>query len=206
MPGQLSAPAPVGIIVLAAGASTRMGQPKQLLRYQDKTLLRHAAETALAAACGSVVVVTGAEHDSLAAEVGSLPVLIAHNPRWEQGMSTSIQAGLTVLEAAAPVSAVLVMLTDQPLVTTELLQELVRQHRQSGAPRVATRYADTVGVPAVFGREQFAALRALQGPAGARHLLTAGSPVVSVPFEAAATDVDTPAQYLALLGKPAGPD
>ncbi|RTQ52114.1 nucleotidyltransferase family protein [Hymenobacter gummosus] len=193
-------PAPIPAVLLAAGASSRMGQPKQLLPYQGRTLLRHAAETALAAGCSPVVIVTGAVHAALAAEVRDLPVQLIHNEVWEAGLGTSIGVGVRALEELAPeAAAVLLLLTDQPLVTPALLGELLTAWQQSGLP-VATAYADTVGVPAIFGRLVWPQLLALPAAAGAKPLLAKlGDELATVPFPAAAVDVDTPEQYRQLL-------
>ncbi|GAB3824099.1 nucleotidyltransferase family protein [Hymenobacter jeollabukensis] len=193
---------PIPAVLLAAGASTRMGQPKQLLPYQGRTLLRRAAETALAAGCAPVIIVTGALHQELVAEVADLPVQLVHNAVWEAGLGTSIGVGVQAVEEAAPeAAAVLIMLTDQPLVTPELLRELLKEWQQSGLP-VATGYASSVGVPAVFGRLVWPQLLALPAAAGAKLLLQRlGDELAVVPFPAAALDVDTPEQYQQLLGE-----
>ncbi|MDO7848332.1 nucleotidyltransferase family protein [Hymenobacter sp. M29] len=190
---------PVALLLLAAGASTRMGQPKQLLPYRGRTLLRHAAKTAVASGCAPIVLVTGALHEALVAEVAGLPIQDVHNPDWETGMASSIRAGLAAVQAAQP-CAVLIMLSDQPHLTPELLQTLVQRQQQSGAPIVAAAYGDTLGVPAVFADKVFPELLKLQGQAGAGRLIAAYSETVEqVPFPAGLLDVDTPAQYAALL-------
>ncbi|WP_310395826.1 nucleotidyltransferase family protein [Hymenobacter sp.] len=196
VPGSFGA---VALLLLAAGASTRMGQPKQLLLYRGRTLLRHAAETAVATGCAPVVLVTGAVHEALAAEVTGLPVQVVHNPEWETGMASSIRAGLAALANAKP-SAVLIMLSDQPLVTPELLRQLVAQQQETHAPVVAAAYGDTLGVPAVFDQTMLAALGQLQGIQGANRLIASlGAAVGRVDFPAGLLDVDTPEQYAALL-------
>ena len=195
---------PVALLLLAAGASTRMGRPKQLLPYHGRTLLRHAAETAVASGCMPIVLVTGALHNELLAEVTDLPIQAVRNANWESGMASSIQAGLAAVAPAQP-RAVLIMLTDQPLVTPELLQQLVAQQQQTQAPIVATAYADTLGVPALFAAAQFPALRQLRGAQGASRLIAGLSAAVAhVSFPAGLLDVDTPAEYAALLQPPHG--
>ena len=189
---------PVALLLLAAGASTRMGRPKQLLPYQGRTLLRHAADTAVASGCAPIVLVTGALHEELVAEVSGLPIRAIHNAEWETGMASSIRAGLTAIATAQPV-AVLIMLTDQPLVTPELLQELIARQQQTQAPVVATAYGDTLGVPAVFAPALLPALLQLQGQQGAGRLIAnLGTAVGRVPFPAGLLDVDTPQEYAAL--------
>jgi molybdenum cofactor cytidylyltransferase len=195
----------IGLMLLAAGSSSRLGQPKQLLPYQGRTLLRHAAEVAAASGCAPLVLVTGALHEELLPEVEGLPFYVVRNEDWQQGLSTSIQAGLDVLEMqteAAPLAAAIVMLCDQPLLSAEVLQQLVNQFQNTGQPLVACGYSDARGVPALFGRALFPALHALRGPAGARDLLRQYAALPAVEFPGGVVDVDTLAQYQALLRKP----
>ena len=180
----------VALLLLAAGASMRMGRPKQLLAYHGRTLLRHAAETAVGTGCAPIVLVTGALHEALVAEVADLPIQVVHNPDWETGMASSIRAGLAAVAAAKP-AAVLIMLSDQPLVTPELLRQLVAQQLQTQAPIVAAAYGDTLGVPAVFGQALLPELLMLHGQAGANRLIgSLGAAVGRVPFPAGLLDVE----------------
>ena len=198
-PPHSAAAGAVALLLLAAGASTRMGQPKQLLPYRGRTLLRHAAETAAASGCAPLVLVTGALHEELLPEVADLPFQVVHNPDWETGMASSVRTGLAALAVAQP-AAILIMLSDQPLVPPALLHQLVARQQRTQAPAVATAYADALGVPAVFASSLFPALRQLHGTQGAGRLLAGlGEAVGRVPFAAGALDVDTPAQYAALL-------
>ena len=195
---------PVALLLLAAGASTRMGRPKQLLPYHGRTLLRHAAETAVASGCTPIVLVTGALDEELLAEVADLPIQAIHNAEWETGMASSIRAGLSALADTRP-AAVLIMLTDQPLVTPELLRKLIAQQQQTQVPIVAAAYGDTVGVPAIFAQSILPELLRLQGQQGAGRLIASlGAAVGQVPFAAGLLDVDTPADYtkLQLLAHP----
>jgi molybdenum cofactor cytidylyltransferase len=193
-----------GLLLLAAGASSRLGQPKQLLPYQGKTLLRHAAEVAAASGCGPLVLVTGAWHEELLAEVAGLPFAATRNEHWEDGMGSSIRAGLAALEGArgrAGQPAVVVMLCDQPLLTPAVLQALVRQFQATGQAVVASAYGGTRGVPALFSRALFAELRELAGPTGARELLRRHAQLPAVDFPGGEVDVDTWAQYEALAAR-----
>ena len=178
-----------------------MGQPKQLLPYHGRTLLRHAAQTAAATGCNPLVLVTGALHEALAAEVTDLPFQVIHNPDWQSGMASSIQAGLAAVAAAQP-AAYLIMLSDQPLVTPELLLQMMALQQQSQAPIVAVAYGDTLGVPAVFDQAMLPALHRLRGAQGANRLIAAlGAAVGRIPFPEGLLDVDTPAQYASLLAR-----
>jgi molybdenum cofactor cytidylyltransferase len=191
----------VGLLLLAAGSSSRLARPKQLLPYQGQTLLRHAAEVAVASPCRPLVLVTGALHDELLPEVDGLPFHVVRNDNWADGMGGSIAAGLTDLETAAEaprVDAVIVILCDQPLLTDEIIGQLIVQFQATGQPVVASTYAGTQGVPALFSRELFPQLLALRGASGARELLQQYAHLPTVDFPGGATDVDTEAQYTAL--------
>ena len=178
-----------------------MGQPKQLLLYHGRTLLRHAAQTAAATGCNPLVLVTGALHEALATEVTDLPFQVIYNPDWQSGMASSIQAGFAAVAAARP-AAYLIMLSDQPLVTPELLLQMMALQQQSHAPIVAAAYGDTLGVPAVFDKAMLPALHRLHGAQGANRLIAAlGAAVGRIPFPEGLLDVDTPAQYASLLAR-----
>lgn len=198
-----SGPKPrIGVVVLAAGASTRLGvgaTPKQLLVYEGQTLIRRAAETALASVCRPVVVVLGANAVSVGNEL-ELSVIVTRNHEWETGMASSLRAGLeAVLAADAGVAAVVVMLCDQPFVNTELIDTLIARGRETRKTIVATEYAGARGVPALFTRELFGKIVALKGNEGARQLIRNHlDDTVVVPFAAAAIDIDTQQDYEAL--------
>lgn len=189
-------------MILAAGASTRLGggRLKQLLPFRGRSLLRHAAEVALAAGASPVVVVLGAQAERLRGELAGLPVEVVVNTGWEEGMASSLRAGLAALVAAAPdTGAVLLMLCDQPLVTPEALQALVAAHRASGKPAIASEYASggPLGPPCLFARPLFADLLALSGAQGAKQLLSRLSPdaTLRVSLPEADQDIDTAADW-----------
>ena len=187
----------IACIVLAAGGSTRLGSPKQLLAYEGRTLLRRAAEAALATTCRPVVVVLGSGAEILREEVAGLDVRIVVNPAWERGMGGSVRLGMTVLQDEAKTEAVLLTLCDQPLVGKAQLDRLL--HAWDGGRTcsvAAAAYDETLGVPAVFGREHFAALAALPDALGAKPLLQrhAGR-IAAVSLPEAGTDIDTREQY-----------
>ncbi len=190
-------PSSTAIIILAAGSSSRLGLPKQLLQYRGLSLLRHAAETALAAHPAEVVAVIGFEAARMEHELDNLPVRIVTNPIWHEGIASSIRQGLSSLRPT--IDAALMLLCDQPFVTTELLIRLITGCTDS-RPITATGYEQTAGVPACFKRQIFSELEQLRGAHGAKRIIDKDSArVTSIPFDAANTDVDTLEDYQKFL-------
>jgi molybdenum cofactor cytidylyltransferase len=189
------------IIVLAAGGSSRMGSPKQLLPLAGQSLLRRAAAVAVATGCRPAVVVLGRDADALGGELAGLDLTAVHNADWSLGLGSSIRAGVAAVMSPG-LAGVVVTLCDQPLVDLTAIAALIEAFHRTGAAAVAAGYAGTVGVPAVFGRAMFPALLSLDPAAGAKRLL-GGPDVVAIDLPVAAVDVDTPADYQQLCeGEP----
>jgi molybdenum cofactor cytidylyltransferase len=185
------------VVVLAAGASTRFGSPKQLVRLNGRPLLHLAVSRAVEVAGQAVTVVLGANAADLAPLLRHTPAAVIVNRDWAEGMGSSVRAGVSRVPATA--DAVLLMLADQPAVTAEDLRRLVGTWRRQPQSIVAAHYDGITGVPAIFPREDFRALTGLRGDAGARALLKRGGErVVRVPLQAAAIDIDTPEDLLNL--------
>lgn len=186
----------IGVILLAAGCSSRMGKPKQLLPWRQTTLLRHMTAQATDANDGPVMVVLGNEAQKCGAVLQDLPVQCALNPRWEEGMGSSIVRGLEVLLHSSPhMDAVVVMLCDQVEVDASLIKTLILTYQSNGADMIMCEYGGTKGPPALFSRRMFTDLLALQGSSGARHLWEKAAHKTLVPFPAGIHDLDTPDQY-----------
>jgi CTP:molybdopterin cytidylyltransferase MocA len=183
----------VGAVVLAAGGSTRLGAPKQLLSYEGEPLVRRAARAALAAGAAPVLIVVGAESTRVRAALQGLAgVEVVENARWADGLASSLVVGLRALLDVATVDAVLVTLADQPHVGGPELTSLVAQW-SSARPIVAAAYAGIVGVPIVVARAYVDELSTLTGDRGAGAWLRAhGGLVTQAPLPAAAVDIDTP--------------
>ncbi|WP_347160059.1 nucleotidyltransferase family protein [Pontibacter chitinilyticus] len=184
-----------GLILLAAGASTRLGEPKQLLMYEGESLLQRAIRTARASACQPVVVVLGANAEALLPDVSDLHVV--QNPEWEEGMASSIRSGVAALLALSPaVSGVVLMVCDQPFADSDLLEKLVAEKNLTGKGIIASAYSNTLGTPVLFTRPYFQTLLALRGKEGAKKLiLTHAHDVATVPFPQGIIDVDTSEDY-----------
>jgi molybdenum cofactor cytidylyltransferase len=187
----------VAAVVLAAGGSTRMGSPKQLLLLDGESLVHRAAKTALASRCAAVFVVVGAHAAAVTREVDGLALTVGKNRRWRDGIGSSISIGVEALAAAQPTfAAALITLADQPGVTPELLDRLVAASETAPTGLVACEYAGTVGVPALFGARYFCALCELNEDRGAKGVLSAhANVVVRIPFPPAAIDIDTRDDY-----------
>jgi molybdenum cofactor cytidylyltransferase len=188
------------IVILAAGASTRLGRPKQLLPWQGKNLLQHAVDTALAITTQPVVV-TGANADQLMAGLNNKQVQVVFNPEWEQGIASSIRCGLEALLNRTPTpDQVIFMVCDQPFVTAELLLELINERQNTHKPIVASAYGGTLGIPALFEKSLFPQLLDLQGDTGAKKLIMEHpEEVAAVNFPEGNIDVDTMDEYKELI-------
>lgn len=192
-----------GIILLAAGASTRMGQAKQLLRIAGESLIQRAVKTALSTTYRPVVVVLGANREQIEPELLGSEVLKVFNPDWATGMGSSIATGLDfLLEQEPSIQQALILVGDQPLLQTDTLAALVELQSQTKALLVVSRYTDTLGVPALFTSALFAELTALHGAQGAKTLIQKYRDQAAVlDFPEGALDLDTPEEWAAFLTK-----
>lgn len=184
----------VATIILAAGSSSRLGQPKQLLRQKGTTLVRRIAEIALSLYTGPVVVVLGANGEKVAQEVANLPLITALNTDWAEGLAASLRVGLTAIPDE-PIDAFLILLTDQPHVTSDLLRQLIDVRQKTGRGIVASRYAEPahLGVPALFDSRYKTEFMTFTGDVGARKLIRQHpDDCAEVPFSLGVVDLDTP--------------
>jgi len=190
----------IGAVILAAGASTRMSIPKQLLQFRGQAFLRRAASVALEARCRPVVVVTGANAAACRESLRGLDVFEAENQQWESGISSSVRVGMEALVTANPrIAAVVLMLCDQPFVTRDVIVRLVKAHYETGCSIVASRFGGSYGVPALFGKAHFSELTTLKGAAGAKQVIQKHLQKVQLlPFPEGEIDVDTPGDFTRL--------
>ncbi|MGB5345043.1 MAG: nucleotidyltransferase family protein [Woeseia sp.] len=184
-------------LVLAAGSASRYGSPKQLAHYQGTALVTRSVRLAERLCADRSVLVTGFAGREVHAACAPLRGFTVYNEDYPQGLGTSIARGVAVLRGVA--DGVLLLLADQPLVTLEHLRALEARWRAQPERAVASRYAGSVGVPAILPAADFEALLALAGDSGAKAIIEAhGSGLITLDFAAAATDIDRPQDLAAL--------
>ena len=183
--------------MLAAGSSSRLGKPKQLLQYHGKTLLKHTIDEAAGSLAGIVVVVLGAGTNLVSNEINGSQVKIIENKNWKEGMASSMRIGLNALLLNKPdIDAVIFMVCDQPFVTSSLLNDLIAKQRETQKSIVASNYGETIGPPALFHQSLFAELMELKGDVGARRIIQLHSDeVATVFFPDGKIDIDTQKDY-----------
>ncbi len=190
-------------IVLAAGGSSRLGHPKQLVEFGGRPLIARALAAARGVCGGRVIAVLGSEWRRVLAAAGEEVAFFAVNEDWRSGLASSLRLGLRALPGDCP--AVLVLLCDQPLVSDEDLSSLFGAWRRSPSRIVASRYADTLGVPAIFPAAYFGELAGLRGDRGARGLIRRHrNDVLAVDCDDAALDIDGMADLERLRAREAG--
>jgi molybdenum cofactor cytidylyltransferase len=180
----------IGGIVLAAGGSMRLGEPKQLLEFHGETLVHAAVRAAQEGGCDIVCVVTGHARAAVENAVADLGPILAHNEEWPRGMGSSVRLGLS---ATHPVSAIVLLACDQPAVEGKVIRSLIERHDQTARAIVASHYSGTLGIPALFAQSCFEELQGLPDDRGAKAVILA-DPARVTPFEfpGGALDIDFP--------------
>jgi molybdenum cofactor cytidylyltransferase len=179
-------------LLLAAGGSSRLGRPKQLVEWEGKTLIRRAAEALIDAGCSPVLVVLGAEVDRSREELAGLDLVTVVNDAWESGMGSSIAFGMRAVVSVDPrPAAILISLCDLPLISAEELRPFLNNFRRSGNDVIAAEYNNVAGVPALFSAKFFPSLASLDGEKGAREIIRNSRGALRIPLPVAAIDVDT---------------
>ena len=188
------------VIVLAAGSSSRLGQPKQLVKLGGRPALHIVVSNATAVAGHAVTVVIGAHAQELTRLLAHSPASVIVNRHWQEGLGASIRFGMSALPPAC--SAVMILLGDQVAVTAADLQRLNNAWKEQEETIAAATYQGHVGVPAIFPRWCFSELAQLHGDEGARKILQRNPDrIVRVPMSNAGFDLDTPEDLAALTQK-----
>jgi molybdenum cofactor cytidylyltransferase len=187
-------PMSVAAIIVAAGASSRLGQPKQLILVDGEPLLQRAVRCAREAGATPVFVVLGAHRDAIQNAIDFRFATVLLNGDWEEGLASSIRVGVKTAESGTEAAGVLLMTCDQPRVTAEHLRKMIEEfNERAGTVLIASIYAEVRGTPAIFPRAVFADLLALRGDKGARALLAKTSlPVVEILLDGGEVDIDRP--------------
>lgn len=189
------------IIILAAGNSSRLGRPKQLLEYKETTLLRNTISEALKVENSFVILVTGSNNNLIEKELNSSEIAIVFNSEWESGMSSSIRKGIQeVLFLNSDCESCILTVCDQPFVTSFVFENLMKESERTKNGIAASAYSETLGTPVLFHKKYFDELLELKGQEGAKMLIKKyTNDVVSVPFEKGNIDIDTEEDYQKLF-------
>ncbi|TYA92110.1 nucleotidyltransferase family protein [Seonamhaeicola marinus] len=192
----------MSIIILAAGAASRMGKPKQLLPFKNSTLLEHSISQALNSKIKEVYCILGANSENIKKTVSSSQITFIDNPKWKEGLSTSIVKGINYLETLEKTfDAVLIMLCDQPFINAHYIDLLMDTFAKNPKSIIASNYGGKHGVPAIFPKKTFQYLAKLEGDKGAKEVLNNGFfNVISVTPKSKEVlkDIDTPEDYESL--------
>lgn len=185
------------VIILAAGSSSRLGRPKQLLPFNGKSLLENAIDVANDSIGEPVIVILGSNAEILEKEILEKKVHTEENREWQEGMASSVRCGISALMRIAPaVDAAIIMVCDQPFVSPELLNELINQQKNTGKLIVTSQYENAIGPPALFYKTIFPELLKLKGDAGARKIIEQRKDdVATVSFKKGNIDIDTETDY-----------
>ena len=182
----------ISILILAAGSSSRLGQPKQLVEFEGITLIERITHTALSVS-EDVLVVLGANIELIKPKLEAFSdrINIIKNPDWQEGMGTSIRVGMENL--ASKSDAVIILLSDQPLISQVLLQNMMQTFANKKFPIIACDYGGQLGVPILFGKSFFPELLKLKGEQGAKSFLkNYPREIATVSFKEGLFDIDTP--------------
>lgn len=190
-----------GIVILAAGSSSRLGRPKQLLQYNESTLLKNTISEALKVPDSFLIVITGSNSKIIEKELLSFDVTICFNEDWETGMASSIVKGLNELLHLNPnCEQCIFAVCDQPFVTSFIFENLINEYHKTGKGITASAYSETVGTPVLFHKKYFKELQDLKGQEGAKKLIKKYfEDTASIPFEKGSIDIDTEEDYNKLI-------
>ncbi len=194
----------IGIIILAAGGSTRLGTPKQLLQDGDGvSMIRRINTIAQTIGCKTVMTILGANHQLISKEIEDLGGQILINDKWKSGISSSIKLGIEKINQDEPgIEALLFLVCDQPFIGIKLMEQIIHQYATTGKPIVASCYQNIMGTPALFDRSLFPELLKLSGDRGAGVVIKDQiEKVALVDFKEGAFDIDTRQDYELFLSK-----
>jgi molybdenum cofactor cytidylyltransferase len=183
----------VAIIILAAGASSRLGKSKQLIQYKGENLLSRICKAALQSKAETCLVVLGANASAHREVILYTNLSITENQNWAKGMGNSIKHGLAYLLQSEKPDALIISVCDQPFLESTLFDELIAMHQLHQDKIIVSRYNKTLGVPVLFPKNYFDTLSKIPDDAGAKEVVHGNrDSVIAIPFEAGAIDIDYP--------------
>jgi len=193
----------IRILIIAAGQSSRMGRPKQLLDYEGKTLINRLIGIVKSAGDLPITLVLGAFSDEIIHQLPDIDVQLVMNPDWQQGMGRSISVGVSnIIQHNPEVDGIIILVCDQPFISANEISGLIHAQNSTGKPIVACAYNGILGTPALFVREKWKDLITLQGETGAKAIIgNHKSDVAVLHFDKGVLDIDTPQDYKSLLGE-----
>jgi molybdenum cofactor cytidylyltransferase len=185
------------VLLLAAGSSSRLGSSKQLLNLNGETLIARTIKTSLASDANKTIVVLGADAKSHQKAVNQFPVDVIINVNWMAGIGNSIKTGLRYLmNTTDDAVAVIIIVCDQPMLSSELINTLIRKYQETGKTIIASHYGESDGVPALFEQSHFIDLLALPDERGAKTIIqTFSQHLERVEFPQGQFDIDTQEDY-----------
>lgn len=188
-------------LILAAGQSKRLGSSKQLLQYEGQTLINRLIGIIKKATSFPITVVLGANAENIKATVNDQNVDIVVNENWEEGMASSIRAGLETAIASTPnLDGIVILVCDQPFLSQESIRSLLELQKSSGLPMAACYYSNSIGTPAMFHKSVFPELLTLKGDTGARLIIkNRENEVAKLHFDKGVIDIDTLEDYNKLI-------
>lgn len=193
----------IGVVILAAGSSSRLGRPKQLVQFQNKTLLQHVIDSIVPFHFDPGILVLGANAHQIRDSISPKKITVVDNQGWSEGIASSIRLGVSEsIKLNESLEGILFLLSDQPFVTKKLIEELIQKHKNGDQQITACRYKESFGVPAIFGKAFFSQLLKLTGDTGAKKIIAQNSEHVdTIVFQAGSFDVDTEEDYIELIDK-----
>lgn len=191
----------LAILILAAGSANRMGSPKQLLKFEESTLLGHCITNAIASNSDSVFCVLGANSEEIKKSITTFNIEIILNENWQEGIGSSISKGVSHIEKEhSNIESILILLADQPLVKKEYLNDMMQSSNSNSEKILASNYGDFYGVPALFPKKYFKTLSELKGDSGANKMLNEPSlSLISLKASEYILDIDTKEDYEKLI-------
>jgi molybdenum cofactor cytidylyltransferase len=187
----------IGVVILAAGESSRFGRPKQLVQFRGKSLVRRVVDAAKDANCSAIVVVLGSKREQIERELKETDAIVAENKDWRRGIGSSIRVGLeSAVNQAPDIEAIVLLACDQPFLKTDTIECLIAMRGKTKKAIVASSYSETLGVPALFDRSCFEELLALDDETGAKAIILSNRErVAELLFLEGKIDIDTVADY-----------